>query len=402
MSEALALMPAAKRWWEKRRLEQFISAWHDVPLPTLYDLVCRYYSEENVPLFAYPEANGLVKPVPLYSPDNWTDLSRETVVVTFEDVLPPFRPGKEQFQFWERYRDLKRLETGKDWPLHDNPIFRLTELQTMPAGVHLHFTLGTFADSVMCQYVLETEARVALHSGREDRAELSVRNAVARSPEMLDGFMKANVVRIGVNTLILLNQGNGAYCPLVYRRSKLTMAQDRLFDCVSSCIFEVSTHAKQDLEWTHTVLREIYEELFGNPDIVFRSQMVDPFFFYEEPGIRELVSYLEGGAAVFDVTGFCIDLVRLVPEIACVLVVTDPEYFATYRQKFRLGSEFHPGRAYVVPGRLKDVEAFWAEDLPTSPEDHPLTRGVNPGMWTLPGAFSFYQGLRRFASLDVG
>lgn len=107
-------------------------------------------------------------------------------------------------------------------------------------SLHLHFELGKFPHSVMCQYALESEARTALIEGTRGSPKLPIRDAVARTPEMILEFGVRNVARIGVNTLILLREttaGIDRYVPLVYRRSALTMSQRGLFDCVSSCIF---------------------------------------------------------------------------------------------------------------------------------------------------------------------
>ena len=257
--------------------------------------------------------------------------------------------------------------------------------------LNLGFELGKFSDSVMCQYVLESEARIAVLDQPNGIPCLPIRDAVAKTPEKIMSFCLENVCRIGVNTLILMNKGNDEYLPLVYRRSPLTMAQDRLFDCVSSCIFEIVTVASEDLKLRHTVLREIYEELFGNPDIIYRSQRPDPKFFYKQDGIKELVNYLESGIATFGVTGFCIDLVRMVPEITCVFVVPDPKYYDKYKSKFVLSKEFEPSKPFAVPADLQDVDVFLTSGIPRVPDDQPPTYGFDPHLWTLPGAFSFSQ-----------
>lgn len=166
--------------------------------------------------------------------------------------------------------------------------------------------------------------------------------------------------------------------------------------------FEAATVPSKDLELLHTVVREIYEELFGNEDIAGGVPYEDPeLFYYREEGIFELLSCLESGKARFSVTGFCIDLVRLVPEITCMLIVSDPNYFKSFSQRFKLGLEFHRSAHFSVPVGLADVDSFLRHGIVTDPDDIPKVYGFDPERWTLPGAFSFYQGLRRGVKLGI-
>lgn len=396
--DAIASLQQLSQWLDDRQKKTFFKAWQTIELSDLYRLIVDYYERVGVPLFSYPTHGGDQRTVPLYVADGWDRLEGKVFASpNLVNERSSFKPGKKQLQFWELYRALKISESGLEvWPMHDANIFRLTGIE-QGEKLQLNFRLGKFPHSVMCQYLLEHEARMTLlKCGKAEPESLGLRNAVAKNPKYINNFLQSNIARMGVCNLMLLKNDTDSYLPIVHRRSGLSMAQPGLFDVVPTCIFEVATTPAADIVLLHTILREIWEELFGKEEVVLQTRISNPEFFYTEPGIRELIELLKDKVAYFDVTGFCIDLVRLVPEITNVFIVSDPKYFKTYGLRgFNLNPEYLPSSAFQVPVGAEDIDGYLLANVPEDPDNRPMRYGWNPFKWTLPGAFCFRQGLKR-------
>ena len=395
---------AALGWFSNRKEKFFLNAWKNASMDEVYKIIMEYYSDLGDCLFSYPQSRSGPVAVPLYVAPGWDALSNASINMHFRDRIKAFQPTKSQEAFWDFYARFKKDAIGKEkWPLYDADIFRLVELNVVEDGLDLTFELGKFPHTVMCQYVLEHEVITLLaKDSNPEHGKFKLRNSVAGHAQMIASFFEKNVARIGICNLILLRVDKKTYVPVVQKRSKLSMVQQQLFDPVSSCIFEVATAPKADFALRHTVLREIYEELFGNPDIVYSARELDPYFFYKKDGIADLIELIRAGSATFEVTGFCIDLIRIVPEISTVLIVRDEGYYRRHYRPinssvapFRLNPEFGLGSLFQMPSDLSDVDEYLMTGVVANPDGDPKECGFDPMKWTLPGGFSFYQGLRR-------
>ncbi|MCI0552834.1 MAG: hypothetical protein L0287_17935 [Anaerolineae bacterium] len=387
----------AVKWFDMREKQFLLDAWTKVELGDAYRTIVEYYSEFNQSLFSYPQPNGGRIRMPLYVEDGWDRISSSTLKMKFENITKPFYPISLESKFFDFYNELKEKS------LFDSNIFRLIDIEYLNGSLNLSFELGKFYHSVMCQYILEHELLTLLARDiKPPREKFVLRNSVAANSTVIHSFFQHKVGRIGINNLILLRKDKYTYIPMVQKRSLVSMLQQGLFDQVSSCIFEVITTPKADFELQHTVLREIHEELYGNPELIESSRRLDPYFFYKDDGINDLRYLLQNGSAVFDVTGFCIDLIRIVPEITTILLVRDEEYYKRHFKPtgqnvamFYLNEEFELGSLFHIPADLDDVDEYLRTEVISDPDGDPKKKGFNPLNWTLPAGFSFYQGLKR-------
>ncbi len=386
-------------WFDKRKNKAYVKAWRNAATNDLYRMIIEYYVDIGKSLFSYPyQKNDRIK-VPLYVEDGWDSLSSSKIKMSFKNIKRQFHPNTSQEWFWDFFKVLKQL------PSLDLDVFRLTNIQTQDNTLQIDFELGKFSHSVMSQYILEHELITLLSKGsKPSRKDFKLRNKVASDAKMIKNFFLYNVGRIGVCNLMLLRRDKDTYIPMVQRRGALSMTLEKQLDPISSCIFEVATSPKADFELKHTVLREIYEELFGGPEVVERSKHLDPYFFYKKDGINDLLELLENGSAIFEITGFCIDLIRIVPEITTVLVVTDEKYFKRHYSpgssdpsiaSFKLNPEFDPTSLYSIPSHLDDIDGYLKTRFLSDPDEVPSKEGFDPLKWTLPGGFSFYLGMKR-------
>ena len=386
-----------KDWYQKQKKKRLFNAWEKAKLSDMYSAVIEYYSDLGDSLLLYPQSKRGPLKMPLYVVSDSNTISDANFTKHFESKMESVEPSKLQKDFWNFYCELKKSTS------YDSDIFRLVGFQRKEDGLDLNFEMGKFSHSVMCQYIFEHELVTLLaNDSKPKRKKFKLRNALASNVEMIHSFLREQIARIGICNLIILRAEKDIYIPIVQKRAKLSMIQQHLFDPVSSCIFEVATTPKADFDLKHTVLREVYEELFGNPDVRNISKNLNPYFFYEKDGIADLIDLIDAGTATFEITGFCIDLIRIVPEITTLLVVKDESYYQkhyasskSFKAPFSLNEEFKTCSPFQIPFDLDDVEEYLMNHIMTDPDGNPNDRGFDPLMWTLPGGFSFYQGLKR-------
>lgn len=380
--------------WFYARDARAISAWRDEQFDRTWEALVAFY-ESHLHLFRYSTKRGQVV-APLLVRPEWLTLDSKSLRLHPSDDEFIFFPNGQQRRFLNQYhRVRKKLGQSEIW---NGDIFRLVDFQTDESGVDLKFRRGKFFDAMMGQYILEHELRLALTAApvREvTDVSLPLRTKYARTETEILWYCHAFPCRIGISNLLLFRSEDG-YRPIVRRRGGQSLASGL---CpVSSGIYDITTDPAYARDVRFKVLTEVYEELFGGDAEVARpSGRLMPEALYAKPGIRELHHALEHGGAHWDVTGLCVDLVRLVPEICTVLIVTDPDLFGTLRESMVLNLEYRhtDGMAPAIPLGVSDIEAYLTEEYPTIPGSLGTENGFDPKRWTLPGGFCFYQGVKR-------
>jgi hypothetical protein len=400
MGDIIYLIKEFRNLKEGRYKQSALKAWRAIKFQDACRVLVEYYGDRSVPLFSYPCSLNKQLKVPLYVRREWIDLRDESLSMSLErsDVRRPHQPTQYQKDFLMLYHWLRReLGLSEIW---DGTIFRLTNMQTSPDKLSLEFELGSFFDSVMYHYVLEHELVTAIAGeGAKASEHLELRDRVAGHALAIEGFSRNNVSRIGVSNLLLLRSGENTYFPVVQRRGSQSLASG--LDTLSSGVFDNISAPKVDFGLKHKVLVEVEEEIYGNKALSKQVMEMNPQFFYEYDGIRDLLEKTEKGAATFQVTGFCIDLIRLVPEITTVWVVRDTKYYDRHYQArgagrlMKISEEHQLTSRLQIPRRIQDADDFLANSIVTDPDSTSASHGFDPMLWTLPGAFCFYQGIKR-------
>ena len=378
------------------QVKQGLHAWSKIRFPSVYKFLAGYYRRKAVPMFTYPCSRA---EVPLYVRPSWRTLTEQNLVMEFNPIEREVNLTEPEQQFLKLHARIREiLGRGKLW---NGRVFRLVALDVSEHALRLRFEAGRFFNSLAHQDFLENEARLALTSRLTNEADASdclpVRDAVASSAKAIEQFCKHHVAGVGISNLILFRSGKETYRPAVRSRGNLSLAAvDGIVDNISSGIFDISNaDPRIDFEIKYKVFKEIYEELFGGKDVEKEIKQFNPDFFFDKPGIRELRPMLKDGRAFFRITGFCIDLMRVAPEITTVLVVRDPKYYTKYKNVFITNEEYQGGFTLEIPRNLGEVDAYLAERFPSDPADYSAGLGFDPTRWTLPGAFCFYQGLHK-------
>jgi hypothetical protein len=388
---------AVRNALRRRTIERAVSHWRDTTFEEMCSFLVSYYERRAVPLVTYPLPGGLLGRVPLCVRPEWVVLTDLQLRLQLRWRYVTYVPTKEQAKFFAAYPDIRKgLGLGEIW---DGRIFRLVALEQQGTSLNLTFEEGRFFDSVKCQYLLEHELSRALKKTHSvGRKHIPLREKLTSDLGAIEHFCEHSVVRIGVSNLVLLRCAPEWYLALVQRRGIQSMGAG--YDPVSSGVFDISS-GQPEVEFglRHKVLKEVYEELFHAKEVERDIRELNPRFFYDQDGIRDIIDLLESGGASFMVTGFCIDLIRMVPEITTVLIVRDQAYYDRHMQgtsrPFKLNEEYGLPQEVRIPRAIDNLDGYLANDFPAEPGQLGSALGFSPLRWTLPGGFCFYQGLSR-------
>jgi len=363
-------------------------AWTTVSFNKVCKTLLEYYDRQSVKCFTYDHFGKTHIRVPLYVRPEWQSLTHSDLMIEFADTESAYLPTKAQRDFLDFH--ILFYKRDREW---NDRIFRLSKMTPSPNKLALSFVLGRYWDAFACQYILEHETRMALAQGNFRKHHLPLRHQFAGSAEAIETFCEKNVTRMGISNLLLLKQDDERYVPLINKRGDLSLGDG--YDTVSSGIFSVVTTPRADKEPRHKVLEEIWEELYGKQSMEHEQTTLDPYSFYKEQPISDLLRLIDKGSARFEITGFCIDLVRMVPDLTCLLIVNDPAYYQKYSAQFRVNKEYHASSQVAIPSRIDNLHDYLRSQFPGDPESTPSKIGFDPSVWTLPGGFCFYQGMKK-------
>jgi len=405
----MSVIPVIKSLWNlylKKHKKDLVNAWK-IPISKRYEIVKNYYHDISESMFSFEMKEGGTKVMPFLVLPNWYKIDNVNTD-RFKETHESISLKSEQKGFWNFYGDEIQKPGWKD---RDDDVFRLVSFEVNDQSLELSLQLCKFSEAFVCQYILEHELVITQmsHPGikKAFKRPFALRDKVACDLDSILSFFKRHYARIGINNLFLLRKDNEYYRPMIFQRGEMSMTRLPLFDAASSCIFSVQTNAREDKKLLHTVTREIAEELFGYKEVEQRSNYTNPNRHYNMDGISDLMDLLDTKDAEFHVTGFGIDLIRLVPEITTLLVVRDSKYYQIHddppsgRAPFRLNRELLPASDFEIPTGLKDADGFLKEEIIRNPNEGELNKGFDPELWTLPASFSFVQGIRRATTVGI-
>ena len=152
---------------------------------------------------------------------------------------------------------------------------------------------------------------------------------------------------------------------------------------------------------THNVKREFFEELFNvkaPPDVQWN-------WFYGRPPVIDLTEMLDEGRAELWITGICVNLLNLRPEVCALLLIRDKEWAKRNSDPglgpdnfLKLNDEFESERARMRRrGRAVPVDY---SNLHTDKELLSAT-GLIPSGTVPPGAAAFWMGVDLLRELTL-
>jgi len=403
-----AVLPLVKKIFDfshKKRKKALENAWKTIPVSKRYEIVKDYYANIYESMFSFELKEGGTKVMPFLVLPEWSQI--ESVCTdNFKDKHEHIELSNEQMGFLQFFGEMQGPDSK--WLEKDDDVFWPVSFEVKGLNLVLSFQLCKFSEAFVCQYLLEHEllaCQIPFLFKDIFKKHHAIRDKVASDLSSIFTFFEKHPARMGINNLLLLRKDEEHYVAMVGRRAKSSMVHQPLLDTASSCIWSIQTFPDRDREPWHTVTREIAEELFGYPEA--RSKFTNPDHHYQIDGISDLKVLKENGEAEFHVTGFGIDLVRLVPEITTMTIVRDSSYYEVHndptsgKAQIKYNDELFPVSELEIPAGLVDADIFLREEVITNPFEGITNKGFDPELWTLPASFSFVQGIKKASRIGI-
>lgn len=144
---------------------------------------------------------------------------------------------------------------------------------------------------------------------------------------------------------------------------------------------------ESELDFKDQVIREVAEEIFGYPEQTGSHAKNYLFELYSYPEIAHLEALFNSKQAEFHVTGLCLDLFRLRPEVLSTIIVHDTRWAEEQFPAYRKLGNWETIQNGIVPFNLNEDTFF---DVCASNRFNPLCA---------PGIAAFVHGFRKFSAV---
>ena len=286
---------------------------------------------------------GIDHPVTVYYPDEEQTSDVDSVL---DPSLP--RPEARDFAAYD-HGYLHELQSTKSG-LYNGSTFTMQHLSERP--LRLRGAVGRYFDMLATTAALDRELRaVAAKSSLRAPSRAAYHREVDPERALRCGLKRS--ATIGICTLIVFND-QGSYKAMLARRSEKTAFEETMFQVLPTMTFQPTTPDFSNAqEWSvrHQVLREVLEELFDVPEPPGTPEWDH---FYRHPALIYLLELLKAGQAQLDLTGVIINLLTLRPEVATLLLIHDPRWYARITAAnsdipLRIADEFERDSVMSVP-----------------------------------------------------
>jgi hypothetical protein len=324
--------------------------------PTLVEWLAHRYSVEAFPL------SGRLLPITVVWKNTDSLIEPDTVLGELDEAQPVPMADPMHRIFIKR-----KFEEPPSPIRHESQNFRMVTIETRADGPPVvHGALGLYYDAVLTEFAIEWELfrLVAVSKSREELLEalnahgslpLRVRAEQTQGSALLHGGSRC--AALTVSTFVVFRRAGRYYC-LIRRRSRAVGISPGLFHVLPAAMFE-ATQTDYRAEWSvkQNVFRELLEEVYNEPE---RRGTTADWIYGVEP-IPELERLLVAGRAEFSLTGLCVNLLDLRPEICTVLCVEDEDFLR--RRSPAINWEFLPAEAGKYFIEVGELDRFVSETL---------------------------------------
>jgi len=171
---------------------------------------------------------------------------------------------------------------------------------------------------------------------------------------------------LSISALIVHKTKDEGYKIMVRKRSKMVASDQNLIQAITSFTFQPELDIEKEWDVQHCLTKEYCEELFDEKVDEAKADRHD-FIYDKFPPARQLKEALASGQCELLYSGVVLHLMLLFPEIFCVLLVHDHEWFAEQQRRFLTNWEFvsrhdilHSG-AVLTEYHLDDAESEFLE-----------------------------------------
>lgn len=329
------------------------------------DWLINYYRNKNMDKYIYNARIGnTTKPIPFLTKDNWYGINARNLQITLSEPfkISDYKVDNKLIQ--------KRLKLGHN--LWNDNIF--TAYRIVENNNSLKITLG------LCEYY-----QYLSFSGKlEDetiKSKSGFRNNVLSAYNHFCDSSK-NVSGLGMACLIAVKSDN-TYKILLQVRSGETVNNAGKYAVIPAGAYQ-SMHGDYENEknFEYQILREYYEELFNQEELIKRNKHLSFDWFYDHPPVLMLKTLLNNNKAKIIPLGIGIDALNGEPNIAFLMLINDENFLNKIKQKIIFSWESN----LIIEKNIDD--AFFEKNL-------------SEGNFTNGSAFAISESIKHIKGLNI-
>lgn len=300
--------------------------------------------------------------LPLVIPEKWRHGPCEITKPDSEDHQIASLPAEYKRLSAEQAAGVAALTKAKGQRIWDQPVYRLLELGASPGKVRAKFTLDTFLHYRLGLGAMPDELVHALVEcdGSIDDVVGNVKWLPIRRQLMPDAASILDLGRRlcvgGVNVTFAMRRPapwNDFAIP-IQRRSRMLSADQFLLAVLPTAYHQHGVDPDVGIRFGLTVLREVFEELFGGDEVQRNvSRLREDWFLDESPPLRWLQRH--AGQWKMTITGSALNLSQGNYELAILFVVEDPTFWKKFSSKMVSSWESEPELSPLVGTRNEKI-----------------------------------------------
>lgn len=373
-----------------------------VPPALLNECLFEYYRRKlaraDLSLYTF-EVDGKKLESPIAVRTEWQNLSiplkpGHEVCHISDRYFVPGRVGKAASDLLQKYASVWKQQlarsSGREW---DDPLFWLQSLELEGRSLKASFALTSFYAYKYSVGLLETELISVLREKQLDLS-LAIRSLELRDALLKDAAQLMDTRRAGSSGCVVLfgMARERDYLLLLQQRSKRVTDQPEMLSVVpqgfhAPCQKGVSLVHEWEAQLSETVLREVFEEIFGGEEQVGRPV---PAYCREDLLMNDAIRWLHEhpGAWTMEVVGHCCHLMAGERDFAVLMAIHDPEFWRIF---------------YRDPNK-RVFKYCWESDdqvdCVSSTDRNRLVSLLRDRAWTGEGPFALIEGLKRLHQID--
>lgn len=228
---------------------------------------------------------------------------------------------------------------------HNKPIYCLQSFDPLGRSVLATFLLGQYADYKLKLGKLEEELASALAAAhfqpeRAKRELMPFRNELLPDAAAIANY-GGRLCAGGTNILLAFRRSKpNDFVFYVKRRSSKVSTGKGVLSLLPSGMHQPTTRANAEEESSVavTVLREMYEELFGGKEVEGEDRHLKPLRFMRDPRIAWFTDHKRGFK--LEIVSFGLNLLDGTYEFGVLLAVLDPRYWDEFGDDMEPNEEF--------------------------------------------------------------
>jgi hypothetical protein len=291
--------------------------------PGLYNRLVDFYLQQNMIESLYlAEIGNKKRKIPFITRENWfNNKFRENLVI---NLSQPLKRSTDKV-------DIKFIKQRQYYghALWDDPLFTLTNIFEKPNSLELEVGVCNYFQYVTFSGKLEEETY---------NSKTKLRKKFLSTWEQITSFDK-RTFGLGTICLIAIRHENTYNFVLSIRSIKTVAYGGKIGGLPSFAYQPFNNDYQHEIDYNHQIMREIYEELYDNEELIHKNNHLAYNWFYTENSVQRLREALDKNQIEFIPLGIGIDALNGEPNLSFLILIKDREFWENEKSYMKINWE---------------------------------------------------------------